>query len=75
VLTRRVWDGVPPEIRHQWSLIGQMWPEWAVLTHDLGKGVPPEIRDQWTLIGSVSGVAYSDRGAKQEVLVLRRAER
>lgn len=49
------------------------WPEWAVVTRRVWDAARPDVRDQWTLVGSISGVAYSDRAARREVLVLRQA--
>lgn len=48
------------------------WPTWAVVTRRVWDTIRPSVREQWNEVGRVAGVAYSARGERFEVIVLRR---
>ncbi|MGC4034078.1 MAG: hypothetical protein QM754_20545 [Tepidisphaeraceae bacterium] len=52
----------------------QTLPTWAVVTRRVWNATSVHAQSRWTVIGSSSGIAYSDRGEKHEVLILRRKD-
>ena len=48
------------------------WPRWAVVTRRVWDKTRPDVRERWDEVGRVAGVAYSARGEKFEVIVLKK---